>query len=265
MHPSEARIPYDSCPLCEGTESVVANVSDCSHHPGWRAPLPAQMRWLQCVRCDHVYVDGYFSPAALEVLFSGAHSHQMPGHDVEGARYVSARMVENVSRFLPSQEGRWLDVGFGNGSLLTTAAEFGFEVVGLDMRPATVAMMRDFGYEAHAVDIEDYRPSELFDVVSMCDVLEHMPHPKKALERVHGMMRDGGLLFVSMPNSDAFLWQTLTKNGVNPYWAEIEHYHNFGRRRLYALLRASGFEPRSYAVSQRYRACMEIIARKFRL
>jgi hypothetical protein len=47
----------------------------------------------------------------------------------------------------------------------------------------------------------------------------------------------------------------------NPYWAEIEHLHNFGRRRLYSLLREHGFEPCRYDISRRYVACMEVIAR----
>lgn len=265
MDPSQARIPYERCPLCDGTESTVVMVGDCSRQPNYRAPLPTEMRWLQCVQCDHTYVDGYFSPAALEVLFSGTMSNQVPGRNLEPARYESARMIDNVSHFLPSQEGRWLDVGFGNGALLTTAAEYGFEVVGLDLRPSTVEAMRDLGYEAHATDIEDYRPTAPFDVVSMHEVLEHMPYPKTALQRTHGLLRDGGLLLVSMPNADSFVWQKLTKDGVNPYWSEIEHYHNFGRRRLYALLRSCGFEPIRYTVSLRYRACMEVIARKFRV
>jgi hypothetical protein len=44
----------------------------------------------------------------------------------------------------------------------------------------------------------------------------------------------------------------------------IEHYHNFSRSRLYALLRETGFEPVRYGISERYRACMEVIARKAR-
>lgn len=265
MDPPQARIPYERCPLCEATENAVAMVGDCSRHPAYQAALPTEMRWLRCARCEHVYVDGYFSPAALEILFSTTMPNQAPGYDLEATRYVSARMIESVSQLMPSQEGRWLDVGFGNGALLTTAAEYGFETVGLDLRASTVAAMRELGYEAHAVELEDYRPDAPFDVVSMADVLEHMPFPKRALEHTRGLLRDGGLLFVSMPNSDSFLWRWLTRNGVNPYWNEMEHYHNFGRRRLYALLREHGFEPLRYAVSFRYRACMEVIARKHRL
>jgi predicted SAM-dependent methyltransferase len=96
----------------------------------------------------------------------------------------------------------------------------------------------------------------------MADVLEHMPFPRPALAHAHEIMNDGGLLFVSMPNSDSFLWRSLDAAERNPYWAEIEHYHNFGRRRLYRLLEQHGFVPRRYGVSYRYVACMEVIAQK---
>ena len=49
---------------------------------------------------------------------------------------------------------------------------------------------------------------------------------------------------------------------ANPFWAELEHYHNFGKQRLYALLRENGFEPVDYGISERYYLCMEVIARK---
>jgi SAM-dependent methyltransferase len=153
-------------------------------------------------------------------------------------------------------------VGFGSGALLTTAAEFGYEAVGLDLRRSSVEQMRAFGYEAHCLDLDHFHPETPFDVVSMADVLEHMPFPRKALARVHALMADQALLFVSMPNQDAFVWKMLDRAGENPYWPEIEHLHNFGRARLYDLLREEGFEPCRYGISQRYVACMEVIARR---
>jgi 2-polyprenyl-3-methyl-5-hydroxy-6-metoxy-1,4-benzoquinol methylase len=171
-------------------------------------------------------------------------------------------MVEAVCDQLSTPRGRWLDVGFGNGALLTTAAEFGFDVVGLDLRESCVRMMQEFGYEAHALEFESYGPNDPFDVISMADVLEHMPFPRPALRHAWALLREGGILFLSMPNSDSFLWKFLTRQGANPYWGEIEHYHNFGRQRLYALLLECAFEPVHYGVSERYRACMEVLARK---
>lgn len=257
-----ARIPYQSCPLCEGMAAVEVVVGDCTGHPMYKPPLPPTQRWIQCKSCGHVFVDGYFGPDALAVLFSGTLEEQTPGHDIENQRYVWARVLDTVNAQRSAMGGRWLDVGFGSGSLLTTAAEFGYEVVGLDLRKENVRLMRELGFEAHAVELDEFRPDRGFDVISMADVLEHMPFPKRALRRVWSLLQPDGHIFLSMPNADSFLWQKLTRDGLNPYWGEIEHYHNFGRARLCALLEECGFLPVHYGVSLRYRACMEVIARK---
>ena len=156
--------------------------------------------------------------------------------------------------------GRWLDVGFGNGSLLFTAEEWGFTPVGLDLRKDNVAMLKSLGYEAHCAPIESLDGDGRYDVVSMADVLEHMPFPKTGLNAARRLLRPGGALFLSMPNMDSMVWRLLHANKINPYWGEIEHYHNFTRRRLCDLLDEQGFEAVAYHVSERYRVCMEVVA-----
>jgi len=257
-----ARVPYAGCPLCEAPDGVEVTVADCSAHALYKPSLPRTQRWLQCWKCGHLFVDGYFGPEALRILFSSTQPGQLPGHDVEEQRYAWAHVLETVGALRPSPGGRWLDVGFGSGALLTTAAEFGYEVAGIDLREENVRLMRDAGYEAQAIELEDYRAAAPFDVVSMADVLEHMPFPKRALRRARELLGPGGLLFLSMPNADSFVWQASTRAGANPYWGEIEHYHNFGRQRLGALLEECGFEVLRYGVSLRYRMCMELIARR---
>ena len=67
---------------------------------------------------------------------------------------------------------------------------------------------------------------------------------------------------LSMPNTENVLWKILTQQNINPYWGELEHYHNFSRTRLYSLLSEYGFEPVRYGISERYRLCMEIVCIK---
>jgi SAM-dependent methyltransferase len=257
-----ARIAYERCPLCDHEDSEEVGEASCASHPLYSSDLPAKMRWLRCEACGHVFVDGYWSDAAQAVLFRNAHSFQLPGADTAAGRGVSAKMIEDVSQARGSWTGRWLDVGFGNGALLTTAAEFGYDVVGLDLRSEGVRRLRELGFDAHCVSVGDFEASASFDVVSMADVLEHMPFPRVALRRAHALLAPGGVLFVSMPNLESFAWQELERERKNPYWGELEHFHNFGRRRLYALLEATGFSPLRYGISQRYLASMEVIARK---
>lgn len=258
--PRIARVPYLACPLCGGTDIPVVLGADCTKHALYQPSLPPVIDWRECHDCGHVFTEGTFDDAALDVVFSKTHPGQMVGYDMERQRPISARMVERVAHH--KQGGCWLDVGFGNGSLLFTAEEWGYVPVGLDLRKANVEALTTLGYEAHCLSIEALPHDGRYNVISMADVLEHLPFPKVGLTAAHRLLRADGVLFLSMPNMDNMVWRLLHANGVNPYWGELEHYHNFSRRRLYALLEEQGFTPLAYHVSERYRVCMEVIAGK---
>lgn len=254
------RVLFEACPLCLSPDIRLLREEDTSRHPLHNPVLGETMRWCMCPDCGHVFVEGYYTEAALRVLFGRTAPNQVAGRGLERSRMVSARMIE---RILPYQDcGEWLDVGFGNASLLLTAKEFGFKPFGIDLRAANVELARKIGVESEAVDITLLAGSDRFAVVSMADVLEHIPFPGAALRAAHRLLRQGGALFVSMPNSESAVWDLTTEQKTNPYWFEIEHYHNFSRTRLRDFLVENGFEPASYGVSERYRMCMEMVAIK---
>lgn len=218
------------------------------------------MRWKQCVQCGHVFTEGYFTEAACNVIFSKTNEHQQVGFDMERQRIISSRIIEKVLPYVNG--GNWLDIGFGNGSLLFTAQEYGFTPIGADLRPDNVSAMKALGIQAHLQDVAGLVLAQRCAVISMADVLEHMPYPREVLKAVSSLLEANGVLFISMPNMESMVWRASEKNKTNPYWGELEHYHNFSRSRLYALLLETGFEPLRYGISERYRLCMEVIARK---
>jgi len=254
------RILFDACPLCDSRNFAFLRNGDCSRHVLYQPIVDKTMKWMQCRDCAHVFIDGYFSPDVTAVIFERTQEVQKPGAAFEQHRMISARMVANVVRHING--GTWLDVGFGNGSLLFTAEEWGFKPVGLDLRPSSVEALKGFGIEAYCEDIAKVEGRERFSVISMADVLEHMPFPREGLAAAHRLLQRDGILFVSMPNYDCMAWRLLDAANANPYWGELEHYHNFSRARLYALMNEKGFEPVQYGVSERYRVCMEVIARR---
>lgn len=255
------RILFQGCPLCGGGgRPRLLRTADCSAHPLYHPVVSPQISWLRCEDCAHVFTDGYFPEGVLQVIFARTHPNQQPGAGFEQQRMISARIVERVARY--ADLGAWLDVGFGNGSLLFTAEEWGFAPVGLDLRPSSVEAVRRLGIEARCADLTTLDEPGRFSVVSLADVLEHMPFPRAGLAAAHRLLRPGGVLFLSMPHYDCAAWRLLDAANANPYWGELEHFHNFSRRRLHALLEESGFVPVHYNVSERYRVCMEIIARR---
>jgi SAM-dependent methyltransferase len=255
---AEPRIAYAQCPLCEGRNFKALRTADCTTHPLYHPAISPVMTWMRCETCEHVFTDGYFTPQTQDLIFSKANPHQEPGWNMEEQRTISSFIVDRMSQYVP--RGVWLDVGFGNGSLLFTAQEWGFTPVGVDMRPSCVAAMAKFGVEAHCVDVTEWDQAGRFSVVSLADVLEHMPFPKRALAAVKRLLKPGGVLFLSMPSYDCALWRKHDAENGCPYWSELEHFHNFSRPRLYALLAEAGFKPLRYGVSLRYVIGMEIIA-----
>ena len=256
------RIAYASCPLCDDPAILDLFEADCRQHPLYSTALPAAIEWCRCHRCNHVFTAGYFNDAATALIFSTTLPEQSAGHDVENQRAAWAAVVERVTSFAGEPAGGWLDVGFGNGALLFTAAEWGYAVTGLDLRGENVARLQALGFAARCGDITGLDDDGAFGVISMADVIEHMPFPRPALARASRLLAADGLLFISTPNTDTAVWKAMDAQQANPYWGEIEHYHCFSRGRLYALLRQHGFEPLHYAVSTRYRSGMDVIARK---
>ncbi len=257
-----ARTLYEGCPLC-GEKGINSRLNaGCTHHPLYKPAIAPEISWLECAGCNHVYTDGYHTDEALAIIFADTNENQKVGFALEDQRNISARIVDKVLPY--ADGGDWLDIGFGNGSLLFTAAEYGFVPVGIDLRRDNVEAMRNFGVEAHLVELSQFAHPSRFSVISMCDVLEHMPYPRAGLTAAHSLLEAEGVLFLSMPNMDSMAWKHLNSIQQNPYWGELEHYHNFGKGRLYGLLAESGFEPVRYGISERYRACMEVIARKKR-
>lgn len=259
-NPPTQRVLFEACPLCNAGNVPLLRTADCSRHPLYQPVISPRMSWLRCGNCGHVFADGYFPPDVLAVIFQKTHPNQQPGAGFEQQRMISARIVERVARF--ARQGRWLDVGFGNGSLLFTAEEWGFTPLGLDLRPSSVEALQRLGIDARCADLAALDDPGEVSVISLADVLEHMPFPREGLGAAHRLLPPGGVLFLSMPNYDCAAWRLLDVANANPYWGELEHYHNFSRQRLYALLEEAGFEPLHYSVSERYRVCMEVIARR---
>ena len=259
---------FAHCPICGGPLGQQIGSYDCTAYPHYTEPLPKSLTWIACARCGHIHTDGYWSEEGIELLLARAHNGQVVDSNFDQKRFVWAPVVQAVVELLEVPEltfdGRvmWLDVGCGDGALVMTAAEFGFDAVGLDCRKETVQRITALGYKAIEGDFLNLSIAESFDVVSMADVLEHLPFPVPALRKAHEILKPTGVLHVSCPNVESAPWQAMDRALSNPYWIEMEHCHNFSRRLLTAVIRECGFRPVRYGVSQRYKAGMDILALK---
>ena len=105
-----------------------------------------------------------------------------------------AAMQPYVPVLSPFPGARALDVGCGDGKLLTALQNLGWETSGIEPS-SNLAFHRH-----HRLDSPPQDAS--FDLVVLHHVLEHVSEPLALLGQLAGTLREGGALFVSVPRLD---------------------------------------------------------------
>jgi SAM-dependent methyltransferase len=111
---------------------------------------------------------------------------------------------------------RVLDVGCANGYLGEALAERGYEVTGIE-KPGLASDTFPRSVELIEADIDYGVPTlGLFDYVLCADVLEHLHDPPAVLRDLRGMLKPGGRLLVSLPNSGHLYFRLKILSGDFP-------------------------------------------------
>lgn len=141
---------------------------------------------------------------------------------------------------LPKSGGKLLDVGCGAGSFLMLAQSVGWDVVGLDPDPKAAANAADQGLTVHNGGVEYFNgETELFDVITMNHVIEHLHEPVKVLKACYALLKPEGELWLETPNIDSFGHARFGKN-----WRGLEtprHLVLFSRHSLSLCFIRAGF------------------------
>jgi protein O-GlcNAc transferase len=68
------------------------------------------------------------------------------------------------------------------------------------------------------------------------------------------------VLVLSTPDLASSIWKAMDAEQTNPYWMDLERYHNFSRDRIVGLLKDAGFEVVDFAIPARSKAQIELYA-----
>jgi SAM-dependent methyltransferase len=132
-----------------------------------------------------------------------------------------------------------LDVGCNEGRGLRIYSRNGYEVEGLELNEAAAEVAREGGFRVHTELLGCFQPAALFDVAVLSNVLEHSLHPVQMLRDVGRILRPGGQVWISCPNSRSSLRSLFGKYWIN--WHAPFHIVHFSAETLVRLLGDAGF------------------------
>jgi len=231
-----------SCNLCGKDETkIILEQEDYKYFP--RAIL-------RCLNCGLIYVNPQPKPEELSRLYQ-----EGPPKDICNpspietstesfhSRPVNVRIPLRLTLFQRLlKPGRLLDVGCGTGEFLYYARGLGWEGAGVDVSSFDVQRARRAtGLQVQEGTIGDLSEREdAFDLITMWDVIEHMPDPKADLRIAYKLLKADGFLAISTPNLGSLRYR-LHKEKWRGFIEDERHLFFFDSVILTQLLMKNGF------------------------
>lgn len=204
------------------------------------------LRFVRCGGCGLIYMNPRPSADALERLYACESTANDAWVDVLLSEAEEAFQARDFGALLDDLEalgfppGRLLDVGCSIGRLLDLARSRGYAVLGIELGERARRYAREhYGLPVLAERLEEARlQAGSFDVVTLIEVLEHLPDPRGMLREVRRILRPGGMALVGVPNA----WSL----GVMVLHARARtfnrnHLFHFNEETLGRLLAEEGF------------------------
>ncbi len=198
-----------SCPVCSSNDSVQIgkprridhifssikdiNVSDCYI--------------VQCKHCSLFYVKPFpfFSTQLLEIIYSNDNNYfqELTSKMEYVIHYANTeRRFEKIEQYSKRPIKNYLEIGCGQGFGLQSAKKRGWIVFGQDVSPDFARIVKEkVGINILVGQLQqDSYKEEMFDVIYIDSVLEHVPNPLEYLSLVRRFLAPHGLVYLILPN-----------------------------------------------------------------
>jgi 2-polyprenyl-3-methyl-5-hydroxy-6-metoxy-1,4-benzoquinol methylase len=206
----------------------------------------------RCARCGLVFTNPRLSEDEINKIYSSQEYYQSATPTIIGyENYIADKedITNTFSRKLKVIEGmreakgRILDIGCAGGFFLEAAKENGWDPYGIEISKYMAEYaQKSFGERVFngALAAKKY-PDGYFDVITMWDVIEHMPRPGSELLETNRIIKKDGLLVVQTPNIGSYIAMLMRKNWLC-LQRPVEHIYYFSPETIRLILKKAGFE-----------------------
>lgn len=218
------------CNLCHSTEFEVLSTRDREGK---------YLRTVICKNCGLVWSDPFpINPSEYyqkdyRILYKGTFEPKIK-HIYRAAKNALAR-YQGLKDYLQGKK-TVLEIGSGGGEFAYLLTKLGFAVQGIEPNEG----YGNYSKTAYGLDVQigfaqntEFAP-ERFDFITLSHVLEHIDDPTLVLKKIHGWLKNDGLVAIEVPNVEA-----TCQSPKSTFHAA--HLFNFNQASLALLAEKSGF------------------------
>ena len=263
-----ADIEYISCNLCGSTESTElypATIPYGDIPTNWDAYRCTSAGYglhhtiVRCAECGLVFTNPRWLGGTILSSYEAVED-PLYVQEREGRVLTFQRHLKPLHAIAGLPENRrLLDVGCYSGIFVEIAAAAGWDAWGVDPSSWAVAEARKTGLQVvdgtlSTAGFED----EVFDVITMWDVIEHVGDPSAELGHAFRLLKPGGFLVVHTMNIDSLFAKAM---GARWPWLMEMHLFYSSRSTLRRMVDKTGFRVISVAPQGRYTRLSYLVTR----
>ncbi len=229
------------CPVCDSEKQT--SLLTCKDH----TVSKADFHIVVCSSCGFTFTSPRPADHELGKYYESeeyiSHSNTSKGLVSRLYQMVRKHTLGKKLQLINSEgkKGSLLDIGCGTGEFQNTVQQDGWKTIGIEPSPSA----RKQGIENYKLDVREEPelnnlPPKSFDVITMWHVMEHVPHLRERVNKLHELLKDDGVLFVAVPNRSSHDAAYYKEN-----WAAYDvprHLWHFRAQDMRALMNGSGFE-----------------------
>lgn len=228
-----------NCPFCNGTS---INAFSALAHDAPRG-VSARVGIIECLSCHAAWQwPTSRSPTESLNIFNEAYLTNDEGSYFDKTKRIAVAkyQAEYLNSIYSDIPGKLLDLGCGDGIFAREMAANGWYVTGVD--PALPEECMQHGIDRLLLTNTAPSPSnedDLFNIVTLLDVIEHIPEPVPFLEHAISQLRPGGFIVIETGNYQSFG----RINAKDRWWNyQTDHRWYFAPPQLKAILTKLGMD-----------------------
>lgn len=202
---------------------------------------------VKCCNCGFVYVNprvenGQLTSIYRHDYFSNKDYGYVSYEQEERLREKNfERWLKDADKYVPKvAQVLALDIGCAAGYCLKLMNANGWKAKGIELDEEIAKNLQQQGFNISKSLLGDFKTEDRFSVITLFDVIEHIPDIDKAFSKLHSLLTDDGVVIMVTPNHDSLQRKLLGKRWFQ--YKPIEHIQYFDRKSLNVFAERNGLK-----------------------